>query len=95
VQSYHNLDRKHFTIGNIAPDGGTPNENWTKFTPSKAVSHFFLKNGIDFLSNESKFFLIRDVDFYLKYLDGIDKNKNKVRYSFLFGYFIHLMKDNL
>ena len=95
LQSYYNLDRKHFTIGNIAPDCCIPNENWSKFTPSKEVSHFFLKNGTDFLSYESKFFLIRDVDFYFKYLNVIDNNKNNVRYSFIFGYFIHLLTDNL
>ncbi len=95
LQSYPNLDVKYFTIGNIAPDGGIPNENWSKFTPTKAVSHFFLKNGIDFLSNESKFFLIRDIDFYFKFLNGIDKIKDNLRYSFLFGYFCHLLTDNL
>jgi hypothetical protein len=97
LRSYRNYDLeiKNFTIGNIAPDGGTPNENWSKFTPSKDVSHFFLKNGLDFLINESKFFLIRDIDFYIKYVSDIDKINDNIRYSFLFGYFIHLLTDNL
>lgn len=29
-----------FIVGNIAPDCGVPNEDWSAFTPSKEISHF-------------------------------------------------------
>ena len=34
------IDETAFVMGNIAPDSGVPNEDWTKFTPPKTVSHF-------------------------------------------------------
>ncbi len=33
------LDEAFFVVGNIAPDSGAPNENWSAFTPSGDVSH--------------------------------------------------------
>ena len=29
-----------FIVGNIAPDSGVPNEDWSVFTPSTTISHF-------------------------------------------------------
>ena len=34
------LDETAFVIGNIAPDSGVPNEDWSKYFPPKNVSHF-------------------------------------------------------
>ena len=34
------LDETAFVMGNIAPDSGVPNSDWTKFQPPKDVSHF-------------------------------------------------------
>jgi hypothetical protein len=31
------IDETAFVMGNIAPDSGVPNEDWTKFTPPKTV----------------------------------------------------------
>jgi len=31
-----------FLVGNIAPDCGVPNENWSKFTPDKNITHWRL-----------------------------------------------------
>lgn len=35
-----NLSYTEFVIGNIAPDSGVPNEDWSIFTPSTEISHF-------------------------------------------------------
>ena len=35
-----NLSAEEFIMGNIAPDSGVPNEDWSKFTTSTTVSHF-------------------------------------------------------
>jgi len=29
----------HFVVGNIAPDSGEPNEDWSVFIPSTDISH--------------------------------------------------------
>ena len=34
------LDETAFVFGNIAPDSGIPNADWSVFTPSKSVSHY-------------------------------------------------------
>ena len=34
------LERQEFIMGNIAPDSGVPNEDWSVFTPNTNVSHF-------------------------------------------------------
>ena len=35
-----NITTTEFIIGNIAPDSGVPNEDWSAFTPSGDISHF-------------------------------------------------------
>ena len=40
LKKIENLDEKAFVMGNIAPDSGVPNEDWTVFQPPKDVSHF-------------------------------------------------------
>ena len=34
------ISETEFIMGNIAPDSGVPNDDWSKFTPSKDISHF-------------------------------------------------------
>lgn len=34
------LDETAFVVGNIAPDSGIPNADWTAYFPPKAVSHY-------------------------------------------------------
>ena len=31
-----------FVLGNIAPDSGVPNADWSAFVPDKTVSHFYV-----------------------------------------------------
>ena len=40
LKKIEKLDEQAFVIGNIAPDSGVPNEDWTVFQPPKDVSHF-------------------------------------------------------
>jgi hypothetical protein len=81
------LDETAFALGNIAPDSGIPNANWTVFDPPKEVTHF-LSPGQD----EGR---IRDLEFYGGYLATIDPAADRARYSFVLGYFTHLLCDNL
>ena len=40
LKQIESLDEQAFVMGNIAPDSGVPNEDWTVFQPPKDVSHF-------------------------------------------------------
>ena len=44
LKQIENLDAQAFVMGNIAPDSGVPNEDWTVFQPPKDVSHFSEKS---------------------------------------------------
>lgn len=79
------LDPHAFAIGNIAPDSGIPDENWQTFNPPKHITHF---------GNEDETWGIADLDFYRQYLMDVSPDDG-VRYSFLLGYFFHLVTDNL
>ena len=82
------LDPVIYSMGNIAPDSGIPDENWEKFDPPQEILHFKA-------NNRGKWSLA-DLEFYRQYL-----HPQKViqadtdRFSFLLGYFSHLVTDNL
>ncbi|MHA2181168.1 MAG: zinc dependent phospholipase C family protein [Promethearchaeota archaeon] len=94
LKEYHTLNKGFFSIGNIAPDGGIPNENWTIFTPPKEVSHFTISND-SFLEVKLNKFILNDIKFFSRYLIDINLDSLKRDQSFLLGYFIHLITDNL
>jgi hypothetical protein len=78
-----------FVVGNIAPDSGVPNEDWSRFTPSGDVSHFKTADadGLkDIHINEyvRKFYTPGQRDGY--------SSKQK---SFYLGYLSHLLTDML
>lgn len=81
------LDEAAFACGNLAPDSGVPNADWTAFDPPKEVTHF-LRPG----EEEGR---SRDLEFYRGYLMGVRSDEDRARWSFLLGYFFHLVCDNL
>ncbi len=82
-----NLDEVAFTFGNLAPDSGVPNADWTQFDPPKSVTHFIPDSG-----NEAR---IEDLRFYREHLVDVTSRDDRARYSFLLGYFFHLICDKL
>ncbi len=79
------LDRRGFCVGNIAPDCNIENEDWTSFTPSREITHWMSgekKNGTD-----AERYLN---EYVLKYILDISSNEE---YSFLLGYYSHLVAD--
>lgn len=84
------LDAAQFSIGNIAPDGGLPNEDWSHFDPPKEVTHY-LRPADAFGRNYLK---INDQLFFNKYLKKVLPTE-MARFSFLLGYLFHLQTDNL
>lgn len=79
----------HFIMGNIAPDSGEPNEDWSVFTPNKAVSHYE-ECGADGKK------VIR-IDRYVAQYFTKEKQAGytKAQNSFYLGYLTHLLTDIL
>ncbi len=74
------LDEECFLVGNVGPDCGEPNKDWSEFFPPKSISHWINEDDI-----------IEAEKFYNEYLNkGIEDNK---LYSFLLGYYVHLLTD--
>ncbi|MBR5637190.1 MAG: zinc dependent phospholipase C family protein [Pseudobutyrivibrio sp.] len=80
------LDETAFVLGNIAPDSGVPNEDWSVFTPPTNVTHFKTKP-------EERTFI--DIDKYISeyFSEDAIKNYSKKEYSFFLGYYTHLLTD--
>lgn len=79
------LDRRGFCVGNIAPDCNVENEDWTAFTPSREITHW--------MSGDKK--IGSDADRYLNeyVLKRINEFSSNEEYSFLLGYYSHLVAD--
>lgn len=82
------LSPTEFVVGNIAPDSGVPNEDWTSFTPSTTVSHYRKDSGektgknIDIAAYVGEYFT-------LEQQVGYDSRQ----FSFYLGYLTHLLTD--
>lgn len=85
LEKVSGLDRHGFCVGNIAPDCNVENEDWTEFTPSREVTHW--------MSGERK--KASDCDrFYREYIENRRQDiKTDEEYSFLMGYYAHLITD--
>jgi len=79
------LDEVTFTFGNLSPDSGIPNADWTEFNPPKEVTHFLHKGEGEHA--------IHDLVFYEQYLANIKPQDDIALYSFRLGYFFHLICD--
>jgi hypothetical protein len=83
------LSDTEFIVGNIAPDSGIPNDDWSMFTPSGNISHFKTTDAEGFKDihineYENQYFSIKKRAQY--------NNKEK---SFYLGYLTHLLTDML
>ena len=78
MKRYDKLNNIDFLVGNIAPDCGVPNEDWSKFTPDKKITHWQL----DGKNSDTE-------DFKEKYV-----KKENAGFNFYLGYYFHLLTDN-
>lgn len=84
------LDPAQFAIGNVAPDSGRPDEKWENFDPPTAVSHF------KYRETSTSPTIVQDIVFCQENILGkVTLAEDRERFSFLFGYFCHLVTDNL
>jgi len=79
------LDEVTFAFGNLSPDSGIPNADWTEFDPPKEVTHFLHKGEEEYA--------IHDLVYYQQYLANIKPEDDIQLYSFRLGYFFHLICD--
>ena len=86
LEHFNNLDETAFVMGNIAPDSGVPNEDWTKFEPPKKISHFKKEDGDNTTIDIEKFCSQH-------FNAQINKTYSKKEYSFFLGYYVHLFTD--
>ncbi|NJK45065.1 MAG: hypothetical protein HC933_12965 [Pleurocapsa sp. SU_196_0] len=86
LETWTHLDRTAFAFGNLAPDSGVPNADWTVFDPPKEVTHFLFRG-----EGEGK---IRDLEFYRAHLQNQSRG-DAVEFSYRLGYFAHLLVDRL
>ncbi|MFW9821947.1 MAG: zinc dependent phospholipase C family protein [Candidatus Thorarchaeota archaeon] len=94
LRKYTKLNKGIFAIGNIAPDCGIPDNNRTSFTPPKDISHFTISKE-DFMVIKLDKFILKDTEFFSKYLTDLKINSLSSSQTFHFGYFNHLLTDNL
>ena len=86
LDEIHGLDETAFVMGNIVPDSGVPNADWSVYSPPKNVSHYKVKRG-----NESFFDLDR---FILEHFSPERIRSYSLReFSFFLGYYAHLLTD--
>ena len=85
LQHFPEVDEVTFTFGNLSPDSGIPNADWTEFNPPKEVTHFLRKGEEEYA--------IHDLVFYRQYLADIKPADDIQLYSFRLGYFFHLICD--
>ncbi|MBO4750818.1 MAG: zinc dependent phospholipase C family protein [Lachnospiraceae bacterium] len=86
LKTWDQLDETAFVMGNIAPDSGVPNENWTAYHPPKQVSHYKTK------PEDETFF---DLEVFCKqyFTENLIKHYSLKEYSFFLGYYVHLLTD--
>lgn len=85
LEHFPELDEATFAFGNLSPDSGIPNDDWTEFDPPKEVTHFLRKGEGEHA--------IHDLVYYRQYLAGIRPADDIRLYSFRLGYFFHLICD--
>ena len=79
------LDRRGFCVGNIAPDCNVENADWTVFTPSREVTHWM--QGERKKASDCEAFC----DKYI--VDRKKEIRSAEEFSFLLGYYAHLLTD--
>lgn len=85
LEHFPEVDEVTFAFGNLSPDSGIPNADWTEFDPPKEVTHF-LRRG-------EEEHAIQDLVYYQQYLANINPKDDIKLYSFRLGYFFHLICD--
>lgn len=89
LSEFPNLEETEFVVGNIAPDSGVPNADWSSFSPPTEISHFKVKN-----ENGASDIC---VDHYVAryFTKEMRSGYSRKQFSFFLGYYVHLLSDIL
>lgn len=83
------ISNTEFVIGNIAPDSGVPNEDWSVFTPSSEISHFRTTDAYGLKE-------IHEDQFLANYFTKEQcRQYSPKQYAFYLGYLTHLLTDKM
>ncbi len=80
------LDETAFVMGNIAPDSGVPNADWTAYFPPKAVSHYKTRREDETFFDIGRFL---EEHFTAEQIRAFSRHE----FSFFLGYYVHLLTD--
>ena len=83
------LFEMEFVVGNLAPDSGVPNADWSDFSPSPVISHFKAEN------NEGRVTTCPEKYIASHFTKEMQKSYTKEQFSFYLGYLVHLLTDVL
>ena len=80
------IDETAFVMGNMAPDSGVPNSDWSEFHPPYSVTHFKT------CSDHGSFI---DLNAFCDrhFNNDVIRGYNLTEYSFFLGYYVHLLTD--
>ena len=93
LQRDDSLDPVHFLVGNVGPDCGVPNEDWSAFSPPKPVSHWMDEQGQIEPERFREAYLQYECD-DCKWRDSLSEgDSDEKRRAFLLGYYAHLLTD--
>ncbi len=81
-----NIDTTAFVVGNMAPDSGVPNDDWSEFRPPAAATHFKTRTDTGSIIDTDAFC---DRYFNSDVMTGYGQRE----YSFFLGYYVHLLTD--
>ncbi len=87
LERYPRLCATEFTVGNIAPDSGVPNADWSTFTPDTKTSHFKVPD------QTGKLAVAPDLFASKYFTDQQIKGYTENQLSFYLGYYVHLLTD--
>ena len=83
------VNETEFVMGNIAPDSGIPNDDWSVYTPDKELSHFKTRGDDGHRHINAELFIEK----YFR--SNIISEYSDKEYSFYLGYLVHLLTDIL
>ena len=86
LKQLRGLEETAFVMGNIAPDSGVPNADWTAFHPPKSITHFYKKTETG---------RVIDIDSFCEryFSESLIPAYSLREYSFFLGYYVHLLTD--
>lgn len=83
---FKKIDETAFIFGNMAPDSGVPNSDWSEFHSPSSVTHFKTKTDTGDSINLDMF---RGRYFN----DEVISRYSRKEFSFFLGYYVHLLTD--